>query len=397
MLEVLKLPHFTAKESEAQRGCIWPQRKQQDEDLTPAARPRGSAGGRASLWDPRPSPRTCPAEACSRARAWAHLRRAPRAPRSGGNWRTQGLAPAASLEDAGEMRRRGPAPPRASLRALTPQPLSLAESSCLPRPTASEHAPRRRRPRGHERLRRAPPGAVRAAGAGGGAERAGAGGRTRVRRGHLRRGHGVPRAAQEGPAEHRDRGDARARGGLAGPGARVPGPGRGHALPGRAPARFLPARGPSAPTPPAAAGRGLPLRGVQDGRVRASRARLPLPPGRRLLLAGGASARRAPHPEPPGFPAAPPGPAAVPRAAVRAGPERPPAPRSWARSSRAWPAPRSGVPRPAAPPSSSSTRGPSAGAPASPPPACSAARSPGLPEPGDRIEEDSVCVRLPFQ
>ncbi|XP_046538136.1 cyclin-P [Equus quagga] len=73
------------------------------------------------------------------------------------------------------------------------------------------------------------------------------------------------------------------------------------------------------------------------------------------------------------------------------------APRSWARSSRAWPAPRSGVPRPAAPPSSSSTRGPSAGAPASPPPACSAARSPGLPEPGDRIEEDSVCVRLPFQ
>nr|XP_035950956.1 cyclin-P isoform X1 [Halichoerus grypus] len=57
------------------------------------------------------------------------------------------------------------------------------------------------------------------------------------------------------------------------------------------------------------------------------------------------------------------------------------APQSCARSSHAWPAPRSEAPRPAAPLSSSSTRDPSARAPASPPPACSAAPSPGLPEP----------------
>nr|XP_025865823.1 cyclin N-terminal domain-containing protein 2 isoform X1 [Vulpes vulpes] len=241
----------------------------------------------------------------------------------------------------------------------------------------------------------------------------------------------------------------------------VPGPGGGHALPGGAPARFLPARGPSAPPPPAAARRGLPVRGLQSGRVRAARVRFPLLPGRRLLLAGRAPARRAPHPEPPGVPAAPPGPAALPRAPRRAGPEPPPgdaarrllsgavaaggrgrrmgagsargrgaepgaplarrgglrpralalqvvlaaapapvlrlpaaAPQSCARSSRAWPAPRSEAPRPAAPPSSSSTRGPSARARASPPPACSAAPSPRLAESGGRIKKDCSCVSV---
>ncbi|XP_048951189.1 cyclin-P isoform X2 [Canis lupus baileyi] len=73
------------------------------------------------------------------------------------------------------------------------------------------------------------------------------------------------------------------------------------------------------------------------------------------------------------------------------------APQSCARSSRAWPAPRSEAPRPAAPPSSSSTRGPSARARASPPPACSAAPSPRLAEPGGRIKGLFVCVRLPLQ
>nr|XP_055102749.1 cyclin-P isoform X2 [Symphalangus syndactylus] len=56
------------------------------------------------------------------------------------------------------------------------------------------------------------------------------------------------------------------------------------------------------------------------------------------------------------------------------------APRNWAPLSRAWPALRSEVPRPVAPQSSSSTRGPSARAPALPPPACSAASSLSLPE-----------------
>lgn len=63
------------------------------------------------------------------------------------------------------------------------------------------------------------------------------------------------------------------------PSSGVPGPGGGHALPGGAPARFLPARGPSAPPPPAAAGRGLPVRGLQSGRVRAARGTSGVGPG----------------------------------------------------------------------------------------------------------------------
>lgn len=68
--------------------------------------------------------------------------------------------------------------------------------------------------------------------------------------------------------------------------------------------------------------------------------------------------------------------------------------RSWARSSRAWSALRSEAPRPAAPPSSSSTRGPSARASASPPPACSATPHRGLPEPGDPSKKDSSCASV---
>ena len=67
--------------------------------------------------------------------------------------------------------------------------------------------------------------------------------------------------------------------------------------------------------------------------------------------------------------------------------------RSWARSSGAWSALRSEAPRPAAPPSSSSTRGPSARAPASPPPTCSATPYRDLPEPGDPSKKDFLLLR----
>ncbi|XP_028921105.1 cyclin-P isoform X3 [Ornithorhynchus anatinus] len=107
----------------------------------------------------------------------------------------------------------------------------------------------------------------------------------------------------------------------------VPGPGRGHALPGRAPAGLLPARRLlGAPAPPAAPGGGLFFPGLQSGGMHVPRARLPLPPGRRLLLPGRAAAGRAEGAEPPGLPAALPGPPALPPPPRRPGPGAPAGP-----------------------------------------------------------------------
>lgn len=73
------------------------------------------------------------------------------------------------------------------------------------------------------------------------------------------------------------------------------------------------------------------------------------------------------------------------------------APRSWTRWSRAWPARCSEAPPRAAPPSSSSMRGRSVGAPASLLPACSAVPSQDPPEPGHPVKKGSACVCLPLQ
>lgn len=78
----------------------------------------------------------------------------------------------------------GPLPAR-TLQAR-PQSFSPAESGSLLWPRACERPGPRQRPRSCGEAGRT----ARAAGAGGGSERAGAAGRTRVRWGHLRRGHG---------------------------------------------------------------------------------------------------------------------------------------------------------------------------------------------------------------